>query len=464
LSSRPVTALIILGIIVTVTATTIYASNSGILDQILNRSKGNEPLINGTILNKDNKTYYILIVPTEKNVTIPVPPPQPQPVPTPPPVINNTGDNDTVPNPEPAPTPAPTPVPQPVPNKPPVLTVDTPIKCIVDNACTMTIEEIKDIDGKIANIIWNQESGASVGFSTSTDKHTATFTPQKADIYVFSVEAQDDDGATVLKSVTVNVPTPPAPAPQPVPQPTPAPVPTAEERTVIVVGDLDDNTAGTNTFKSIAAKKPDVVIALGDLGYGDTLAWYKSTYGKLNSLCVPGNHESANEDGTTSLQAETLKYCSNPFYFKLNNILFLGINTNGDLTKQLAEASAVLSDPKQMQGIKEVHLETHKPCATPPNPHHPVESKVKTFCDSLKTKVPTGVKFVNDAGHNHVLSASKDGMYKTSGAGGRSHYTCGVSTYFTFCDNVHFGYLQYTIKPDGTNTYVFYDYNGKVVQ
>ena len=62
------------------------------------------------------------------------------------------------------------------------------------------------------------------------------------------------------------------------------------------------------------------------------------------------------------------------------------------------------------------------------------------------------------------MSASKDGTYITSGAGGRSHYTCGVNAEFPFCDNVHFGYLEYTIKPDGTSSYKFYDYKGNIVK
>jgi len=261
----------------------------------------------------------------------------------------------------------------------------------------------------------------------------------------------------------------PIPIPPPIvnetpPIPTPTPTPIEGDKKIIVVGDIGTNTDSKNVFNAIQNKKPDVVALLGDLGYGSDLQWLKSTYGKLNMVCVPGNHESSNEDGTASLQSETQQFCSLPWYFKLNNVLFLGINTNGNLDTQLGQAQEIVMNAKQMQGVKEVHLLTHKPCAVPPNAHHPVESKVKTFCDSLKAKVPTGVKFVNDAGHNHVMSASKDGSYITSGAGGRSHYTCGTSTIFTFCDNVHFGYLEYIIKPDGTSSYKFYDYNGKVIQ
>jgi len=255
--------------------------------------------------------------------------------------------------------------------------------------------------------------------------------------------------------------------PTPTTSPTPTPTIPAEVNTdkrVILVGDVSDNTAGNNVFNAIKSKKPDLVGVLGDLGYANDLSWFKSTYGTLNNVCSIGNHDSANEDGTAALEKEAQALCKNPFFFKLNNVLFVAINTNGNLDTQLGAAQEQVMNTKQMQGVKEVHLLTHKPCSAPPNSHHPVETDVKTFCDSFKAKIPAGVKFFNDAAHNHVMSASKDGQYKQIGAGGKSHYTCGLSTFFTFCDNAHFGYLEYIIKPDGTSTFHFYDYNGKVVE
>jgi predicted phosphodiesterase len=345
---------------------TVVAAHAGVFDFVL-QSK-NVPLINGTIINNDNKTYSILIVPTGKqNVTIPVP------VPTETPTINNTVNN-TIPNPV-------------------NVTPPTPI------------------------------------------------------------------------NVTPPAPTPipiPAPIPVPVPTPTPTPVPTKDVK-VIMVGDVENSPAGVSVFNAIKAKNPDVVAVLGDLGYAENLAWFKSTYGTLNQICVPGNHDTT-EDETAALEKETLNYCSNPFFFKLNGILFIGINTSGNLDTQLGQAQEIVMNPNEMNGVKEVHLLTHKPCAAPPNSHHVVEAKVKTFCDSLKAKIPSGVKFFSDNAHNHVMSASADGVYKAVGSGGRSHYTCGTSTAFPFCDNVHYGYLEYTFKTDGTSSYHFYDFNGKEIK
>ena len=339
------------------------AANLGILPT---RDDTQDPLINGTIINYNNKTFSILIRPSDSNLTVPV---------TPPPIINNTVDNDTVPNP-----------------------IPIPIPPVVNETQPPVVNE--------------------------TQPPVVNETP-------------------------------------PIPEPTP--IPSGTDKKVIVVGDVDDSTGGKAVFNTIKSKNADAVVVLGDLGYDSNLNWFKSTYGTLRMVCVPGNHESANEDGSASIEKETLAYCSNPFYFKLNGVLFLGVNTNGNLDVELGQAQQLVMNPKFMQGIKEVHLETHKPCRTTPNPHHAVEPDVKTLCDSLKGKVPAGVKFVSDSAHNHVLSTSVDGMYKTIGAGGRNHYECSVNVTFPFCDNTHYGYLEYIIKPDGTSSYHFYDSAGKVL-
>jgi len=253
------------------------------------------------------------------------------------------------------------------------------------------------------------------------------------------------------------------PNPTPVPTPTPQPV-SNETIKVILTGDIGTNTDSTSVFNAIKKQNADNVVILGDLGYSSSLSWFKSTYGTLgNKLnCVIGNHDSASEDGSSAVDKEAKAYCANSYYFKKNHVLFLGFNTNGDLNLQGTEAAKLLTNTAFMNGIKSIHIMSHKPCAVAPNAHHPLE--IKAFCDFIKSKIPTGVKQYYDQAHNHVMSASADGTYKTIGAGGKSHYTCGVSAAFPFCDNAHFGFLEYTIQPDGTTTSQFEDYNGKVIQ
>lgn len=244
-------------------------------------------------------------------------------------------------------------------------------------------------------------------------------------------------------------PVPPVNDSNPVP---PTPVVNQTEKKIDMVGDL----SGTAVLNAIKKDNPDLVVALGDLGYQSTLSYFKTNWGTLAGklVCIPGNHE-APEDGSAALYKETLAYCGNPFFVKMNSVLFLGLDTNGDTNKQLADLKNI-----PLNGITSVHVMTHKSCAVPPNSHHPVETQA--FCDGLKKAF--SVKTYFDSAHNHVMSASSDGLYKQSGGGGKSHYTCGTSTAFPFCDAKHYGFLQYIIKPNGETSWKFIDANGGIVK
>lgn len=255
-------------------------------------------------------------------------------------------------------------------------------------------------------------------------------------------------------------------SPPPEEPPVPPIPPTGKTYRIVMLGDVDNTNGGTNVFNAIKNRNPDIVAVLGDLGYDSNLNWFKSTYGTLGNklVCMPGNHD-APEDGSSSIYTETKNFCSNPFYFKQNKVLFVGVDTNGDLTSQASTVGKLFTNPFFMKNISSIHIMSHKPCAVPPNSHHPVESNVKTFCDSITGKVPTGVKIFFDQAHNHIMSASGDGKFKQSGAGGKSHYTCPTdpSIAYPFCNDSDYGFLEYTIKPDGTTSYQFVDYNGRVL-
>ena len=275
--------------------------------------------------------------------------------------------------------------------------------------------------------------------------------------------------ATNQKCQTPETPKP-TPAPIPIPAPTPTPTQPAKDIKVIVVGDIEDSTAGNAVLKQIIAQKPDLVAVLGDLGYESNIQWFKDSYGKAfpgKLICVPGNHDST-EDGSTKIYAETQKFCGEPFFNlkPFNGALFLGIDTNGNLDVQLGGAQQVVMNTTFMKNVKSVHVLSHKGCISPPNSHHPAPetTDIKTFCTSLAAKMPATVKQFWDAAHNHVMSESTNKVFKQSGAGGRSHYECPTTTTTAWwCDNKHFGFLEYMIKPDGTTTSQFKDYNGKVI-
>lgn len=270
------------------------------------------------------------------------------------------------------------------------------------------------------------------------------------------------DADEVYNSTTNECVAKPAPVP-----PTPLPTPTGSIK-VAVVGDIDSTSAGTNVYNQIKKQNPNEVIILGDLGYDDDLKWFKSTYGTLGDKlwCVIGNHEADNEDGSASIEKETKEFCGNSYWIKRGAAMFFMINTNDDDIKTLiTKTGSLLSNQTFMQGIKTLHVFSHKPCVVPPNSHHSVEQDVKAICEAIKFKAPAGVKVFYTQAHNHVMSESNDKSYKQVGSGGRSHYTCGTSTEFPFCDNKHYGFLMYTIRlSDGMTSSQFIDYNGVVVR
>lgn len=219
--------------------------------------------------------------------------------------------------------------------------------------------------------------------------------------------------------------------------------PTNSVNKIAIVGDI----VGTSIRDSIQEDNPDLVVALGDLGYQSSLSTFKKDYGKFNFKCLVGNHDSAEDSEGDPIVKEAPAYCGDWWNVKVGKTTMLfGFNTNGDLNNQLAAARKV-----SLQGIKNVFVMSHKPCYTSPNSHHPVESNVKSFCDSLASSIPAGIKVYYIAAHNHQLASTVDGTKFISGGGGRSHYDCGTDAVWNFCDNKSYGFLEVTINDNNGN-------------
>jgi hypothetical protein len=62
-----------------------------------------------------------------------------------------------------------------------------------------------------------------------------------------------------------------------------------------------------------------------------------------------------------------------------------------------------------------------------------------------------------------MASATADGWY-ISGAGGKSHYACGTSTSWKFCNNSVYGYLEFVINGNGLMIANFHDTTGKIIK
>jgi hypothetical protein len=239
------------------------------------------------------------------------------------------------------------------------------------------------------------------------------------------------------------------------------PSPSAENKTIKValVGDLD----GNEVVDAVAKSKSDYNIALGDMGYDRSLDGFIAMWNELsNHKCVIGNHDST-EDGSESIYRQAKAYCGDIWFLKVaNNTLFIGFNTNGNLQTQLATAQNYVSSGSQLDGVKNIVLVSHKPCATPPGSHHGVESNVKAFCDGVKSKLPAGVNLYLVSGHNHFMSQTSDGKSFVSGAGGRSHYEGGTGSGWDYFNNNDDGFLQMQITNGNIGSFFYGTNNGLI--
>lgn len=362
-------------------------------------------------------------------------------------------------------------------NEAPVISIEPITNATVGQ--TILINATVTDDGSIITTVWDQESGPQTNITQVAED--MYFTPNTNGSYLFSIEVQDDKQAISEAGFLVDVkgiPTDPIPEPPPKPtctvnqvynpvtnkcDPKPTPPPVAKDIKVTVVGDIEDGTSGNAVFEQIKKQNADYDFVLGDLGYESNLDWFKETYGTLGDKmwCVMGNHEADNEDGSSALEKETLEFCGNSYWIRNGVTLFLMYNTNDNQNTLIDATKKVFSNQTIMNGVKNIHINGHKGCETPPNSHHPA-GEIKTLCDYLSANIPSGIKPIYNSAHNHVVSFSADGKYVQSGAGGRSHYTCGTNTAFPYCNNSSYGFVLYTIKIDGTTTAQFIDYNGVV--
>lgn len=237
--------------------------------------------------------------------------------------------------------------------------------------------------------------------------------------------------------------------------------PTGNVTTVAMTGDIQ----GTSVFNAVKNKNPGSVVGLGDLTYKSTLDNYKNTFGTLtNDHCVIGNHDAKENADSDPIVGQAKTFCGEVWSYQPNsNTMIIGWNSNGDLNSQVTQVKSMLSGLGT--DTKNVIFVSHKPCiSVPPNSHHGLESMPKAFCQAIKDSIPTNVKVYYISAHNHVLSKSNDGTLIQAGAGGRSHYDCGTSATWTFCNNQSYGFLL--LKIDNTNGDIvtqFINTNGAVI-
>jgi predicted phosphodiesterase len=252
-------------------------------------------------------------------------------------------------------------------------------------------------------------------------------------------------GYVVVYNTTKTTPSPPTPVP---PNPSPPLPPSSQNTTrIALIGDV----SGTSVRDVIKKQMPDLVVALGDLGYKSDLSSFKKDWGGSfkNLRCDSGNHDSK-EDGSASLEAETLAYCGDHWSQPVGKAtLIIGLNTNGDVNTQV---NYVKSLP--LSNYKTIIITSHKAGHVPPNSHHPAEAA--TLYKQLEALIPSTTKLWEIVGHNHVSSSAPSKNWYQAGSGGKSFYSCGQDAVWTYCDNKVPQYLELTISnSDGTTAAKF---------
>jgi hypothetical protein len=112
-----------------------------------------------------------------------------------------------------------------------------------------------------------------------------------------------------------------------------------------------------------------------------------------------------------------------------------------------------------MSGVKNVIALSHKNGHVFPSAHHPAEASA--LYSQIESNTPQGVTLYEVGAHNH--DSAQGGNWFIAGGGGKSFYACGKDAVWTFCDNTHVAYLQFTIDNQGQITPNFIDTSGKVI-
>ena len=357
----------------------------------------------------------------------------------------------------------PPPPPPPPTNIPPTAKIETSkLIANISDIIQLSGNKSTDSDGVITSYNW---TGAN--FTNSNTTNTQFTFPNESQVTV-SLMVTDNNGSKASASVQIAKWLPTVPSDEcplgevkdPVTGQCTTP-PEPQNTTVIFTGDV----SGTAVLDQIVKQDPDVAIVAGDLGYMSTLAWFKDNYGASlgeQLRCVEGNHEAANEDGNAKLDKETLAFCGDHWYMKVANstTLLIGFNSNGDAKSETAYVKSITGDSAIMKGVQNVILFSHKGGHVNPNSHHPAEA---ASVYSAINKI-SGVKVIEVSAHNHVMSSAVSEGWYISGAGGKSHYSCGIGGAWTFCNNSVYGYLEFVISGNGVMIANFHDTTGKIIK
>jgi hypothetical protein len=220
---------------------------------------------------------------------------------------------------------------------------------------------------------------------------------------------------------------------------------------IAFVGDFDDDSDSIAVRDSIYKMKPDLVVAVGDMTYKNDSKFVEWKYRDLfNFRCIIGNHDVQKSDLTERMN----RLCGDHWSFLVDNTVFIGLNSEGNLREQFSYYNKVI----QNKNITKAIVIIHRPCI--------IENGVLySFCNKIIENKPVGMSVDFLSGHWHVSAFTKingSQLYVT-GNGGAFHQSCNKPI-FMYCNDVSYGFLLMEIKTSTSKINpVFYDTAGNIL-
>jgi predicted phosphodiesterase len=204
---------------------------------------------------------------------------------------------------------------------------------------------------------------------------------------------------------------------------------------------------------------PEVVLLLGDLGYGKSSDCIKKAFIDNGiQVATPGNH-----DKTKNI-LKVFKLKSGTYLVTHKNVAFISFNTEDKVSNVKKEIQPLISKADSNSSIDFTVPFSHKPLVTSDGAHHGEEKKFRSALVPLFVQSDK-VKLV-DAGHNHgYQQCESDGIvFLTVGTGGRKAYAWGSGTDDNCHNNISGvpGYLEVDVDSNSSMVGVFKDLKGGI--
>lgn len=230
---------------------------------------------------------------------------------------------------------------------------------------------------------------------------------------------------------------------------------------IAFIGDIGDNQNALNVRNALYKIQPDLIVCLGDITYSGNFSWFQHKYIDIfpNVKCIVGNHDLKN--GNISMAAEAYGLFGQTWSFRVDNKLFVGLDSEGrNFTQQFRWFQVMIA---KEQNLTEVFIMTHRPCTIQTNGDKAPTGLFK-MCDKIKELIPLDAKLSFIAAHHHVSAKTQDidgNILYLSGSGGAHREACSRPI-FSWCNDIDYGYLLFKIKNDKIEP-EFYDIDNKLL-